>query len=240
MYSEKCNGKKYRLADYLLSGSCVYQFVNNFPALLLCKLNFLNIFDMCDFIQIFVISQSTEMLMKLTLWLGMHMPYVLDRMSRLSNLNFCFTFCFFIQIVQSSAIADLRSLPQEGKSHHVLQVLPSGHVRMPDGALLLWIIRGVCPRMSATRHTVASLAKINTVSYSLGLSDGTVKLSATSSLTSSRSSRSCHDYHNFRYPRWTHRHHLHFHLHHHLHHRGAYGKLEIPRRTCNASRVTYV
>ena len=34
--------------------------MNNFSALLLCKINILNIFNKGDFYQIFLISQSTE------------------------------------------------------------------------------------------------------------------------------------------------------------------------------------
>ena len=39
--------KKDRVADYSLDD--FFQFVNSFPVLLLCKINFLEIFDMGDF-----------------------------------------------------------------------------------------------------------------------------------------------------------------------------------------------
>ena len=48
-----------RLPDYSLD-----KFVNKFSALLLCKINFLDIFDVGDFFQIFVVSRSTEILIE--------------------------------------------------------------------------------------------------------------------------------------------------------------------------------
>ena len=42
----------------------VYQFVDNFSELLLCKINILDFFDMGDFFQIFVIPRSTKILME--------------------------------------------------------------------------------------------------------------------------------------------------------------------------------
>ena len=46
------------------------QFVNNFSALLLCKINILDIFDMSDVLQIFVTSRHTEILIESNFWLG--------------------------------------------------------------------------------------------------------------------------------------------------------------------------
>ena len=56
--------KKNKLPDYLLKIYFVYRFVNNFPALLSCKINVLDFFDMDDFFQIFFTSQNTEILTK--------------------------------------------------------------------------------------------------------------------------------------------------------------------------------
>ena len=46
------------------------QFFDNFSTLLLCKINFLDIFNMAHLFQIFVISQSTEILIESNFWLG--------------------------------------------------------------------------------------------------------------------------------------------------------------------------
>ena len=54
--------KKDGLPNYLLN-SFVYQFVDNFPALL-CKINVLDFFNMDDFFQIFVILRNTEILIE--------------------------------------------------------------------------------------------------------------------------------------------------------------------------------
>ena len=62
------------LADYLLNNYFVYQFINSFSALLLCKINFLDFFEMDDFFQIFVILRNTEILMELNYWLGIYSP----------------------------------------------------------------------------------------------------------------------------------------------------------------------
>ena len=64
--------KKDRLPDYLLKNYFVYQFFNNFSALLLYKINFLHFFDTGDFFQIFVISRNTEILIESNYWLGIH------------------------------------------------------------------------------------------------------------------------------------------------------------------------
>ena len=41
-------------------------------------MNFLNIFDMFDFFQIFVTSRNTETSIKSNFWLGMYIPYILN------------------------------------------------------------------------------------------------------------------------------------------------------------------
>ena len=53
------------LPDYLLHNSFLNKFVNNFLALLLLrKINVLDIFDMGDFFQIFVVSRTTKVLIE--------------------------------------------------------------------------------------------------------------------------------------------------------------------------------
>ena len=54
-----------------------FEFFNNFLALLLCKINVLDIFDVRDFLNIFVISRSTEILIKSNFWLRMYVLYIL-------------------------------------------------------------------------------------------------------------------------------------------------------------------
>ena len=54
-----------------------YQFVKYFSALLLCKINVLDIFDMGDFFQILFVSQSTEILIESNFLLEMYAPYIL-------------------------------------------------------------------------------------------------------------------------------------------------------------------
>ena len=68
--------KKDRSTDYLLNNYFVYQFVNNFLALLLCKIHDFDFFDFDDFFQIFVISRKNEILIELSYWLGMYVPYI--------------------------------------------------------------------------------------------------------------------------------------------------------------------
>ena len=58
--------------DYLLNNYFFYQFLNNFSALL-CKINVLDIFDMGDVFQIFLISLSTAILIESNLRLEMYM-----------------------------------------------------------------------------------------------------------------------------------------------------------------------
>jgi len=70
--------------------------------------------------------------------------------------------------VQSTEIADLRSLSQEGESSDVLQGLPSRYVRVPDRALLLRVLHGIRARMQTARHPAAALAKSHEVSDRLG------------------------------------------------------------------------
>lgn len=70
--------------------------------------------------------------------------------------------------MQSTKIADLRSLSQEGEPGDVLQGLSSRYVRVPDRALLLRVLHGICARMQAARHPVAALAEGHEVSDRLG------------------------------------------------------------------------
>ena len=56
--------KKDRLFNYLLKNYCVYQLVNNFLALLSCKINILDFFYIGDFFQIFLIQRNTEILIE--------------------------------------------------------------------------------------------------------------------------------------------------------------------------------
>lgn len=70
--------------------------------------------------------------------------------------------------MQSTEIANLRSLPQEGEPDDVLQSLSSGHVRVPDRALLLPVLHGVRARVQAARHPATALEKSHEVSNSLG------------------------------------------------------------------------
>ena len=83
------------LTDYVLINYFFYQFDNNFLVLLLYKINVFNIFDVGDFFQIFVISRSTEILIKSTLWLVMYVLYILNPLDpNAPNLAHCF-FSFF-------------------------------------------------------------------------------------------------------------------------------------------------
>ena len=59
-----------------------YQFVNNFLALLLWKINCLDFFDTGDFFQVFVISRSSKILIESNFWLGMYVRHILERPSR--------------------------------------------------------------------------------------------------------------------------------------------------------------
>ena len=68
--------KKDSLPDYWLNNFFFLQFCNNFLTLLLCKMNFFDIFDVGNFFQFFVRSQSTEILMKSNFWLGMYVPSI--------------------------------------------------------------------------------------------------------------------------------------------------------------------
>ena len=71
----------------------VYQFVNNFSALLLCKINFLDFYDTSDFFQILVISRNTKILIDPIYWLRIHVPYILNRFFKFlhspCNINRC-------------------------------------------------------------------------------------------------------------------------------------------------------
>ena len=66
--------KKERLLDYLLNNYSVYRFVNNFAALLLCKINVLDFFEARDCFQICVTSRST--VIESNYWLGIYMPHI--------------------------------------------------------------------------------------------------------------------------------------------------------------------
>ena len=52
--------------------SFFYQFVNNFLSLLFRKINVIDMFNMVHIFQIFVVWQSTEILIGLNLWLGVY------------------------------------------------------------------------------------------------------------------------------------------------------------------------
>ena len=52
------------LPDYLLNNYCFYKLIDNFSELLLCKINVLDIFDIGDFFQIFVLSRNTEIVIE--------------------------------------------------------------------------------------------------------------------------------------------------------------------------------
>ena len=72
------NEKINTLPDYLFNSSLVYQFFNNFLALLLLyKINFLDFFDTGDFFQFFFISRNTKILMETNYWLEMYVQYIL-------------------------------------------------------------------------------------------------------------------------------------------------------------------
>ena len=68
--------KKEYVIHLIIEQLLFYQFINNFSALLLCKINSLDIFDMGDFDQIFVISWSTEILIQSKFWLEIYTPYI--------------------------------------------------------------------------------------------------------------------------------------------------------------------
>ena len=57
--------------DYLLDKHFFHQFINNFTPLL-CKMNVIDIFNVVDFFKIFVISESTEILIESNLWSGVY------------------------------------------------------------------------------------------------------------------------------------------------------------------------
>ena len=66
-----------RIGYLIIFGNFFSLFVNNFSAsFLLCKKNVLGIFDMGDFIQIFVISRNTEILIESNFWLWMYVTYI--------------------------------------------------------------------------------------------------------------------------------------------------------------------
>ena len=52
--------KMNRSPDYLLDNYFFLQFFDNFSALLLCEINVLDIFNISDFFQFFVITRRTE------------------------------------------------------------------------------------------------------------------------------------------------------------------------------------
>ena len=66
--------KKDRLPDYLLNNYFDYQFVNNFLALLLCKI--LDFFDMANFFKFMVISQNTEIPIESNYCFRMYVLYI--------------------------------------------------------------------------------------------------------------------------------------------------------------------
>ena len=64
--------KKDLLPDYYLMNTYfVYQFVNKFWALLLCKVNVLDFFDISDFLKTVAISRNTEILIEWNYWFEM-------------------------------------------------------------------------------------------------------------------------------------------------------------------------
>ena len=75
MDSEK-SINSFEMKKGLVIGLFIEQFVHNFAALL-CKINVLDIFDTGDFFYIFVILQSTEILMESNFLLEMYVPYIL-------------------------------------------------------------------------------------------------------------------------------------------------------------------
>ena len=70
--------KNCKLLDYLLNNSFVYYFVNKFPALLLCKINVLDFFDIGNFFRIFFITQNFKILIESNYWLRMYVPHILN------------------------------------------------------------------------------------------------------------------------------------------------------------------
>ena len=77
----------------------VYQFVNNFSALLLCKINVLVFFDTGHFFQIFVISRNTEILIESNFWLGMYSPCILNHSETRVKDILCFFSLYFYPLV---------------------------------------------------------------------------------------------------------------------------------------------
>ena len=70
--------KKNTLPDYLWDDYFFLQFVNNFSTLLLCKINFLDIVGIGDFLQIFIISRSSEIRMVLNFKLRVYTWSILN------------------------------------------------------------------------------------------------------------------------------------------------------------------
>ena len=70
--------KKGYVTRLSIKQSFFHQFVNNFSALLLCDINFLEIFDIGGFFQTFFITRSTEIVIELNFWLGIYVPYILE------------------------------------------------------------------------------------------------------------------------------------------------------------------
>ena len=68
--------KNEMLPDYLSHNYYLYLFVNNNLELLLFKINVLDIFNMVDFLKIFVVSRSTEIMMQLNFSLRMYVPSI--------------------------------------------------------------------------------------------------------------------------------------------------------------------
>ena len=67
--------KKSHLTWFFIKHYFFKQFINNFSALLLCEINIMDIFDMGNFFQIFVISRSTEILIEPKFCFGMYVRF---------------------------------------------------------------------------------------------------------------------------------------------------------------------
>ena len=76
---------------------CFINFLNNVSTLLLCKINLLDIVDIGDFFQIFIISRSTEILIRSNFFLGMYVPYILNWIWKFGNF-----FNFWIESLETN------------------------------------------------------------------------------------------------------------------------------------------
>ena len=64
--------KMNRSPDYLLDNYFFLQFFDNFSALLLCEINVLDIFNISDFFQFFVITRRTEIVIVSNFWVRVY------------------------------------------------------------------------------------------------------------------------------------------------------------------------